>query len=144
MLERIAQRVVAWLMRLASRVGDVSGPKEPNALSRALYRLGEAVVAVCGGTLETRIVSLRAPEGSDAETRLLLERLSADLGASGIPMRVKETVESGREGEAGVRLYECFVRPHHYWRGSAVVLETLGQSGDQVQGSEGEIEKGEA
>lgn len=132
--ERIAEWISERLFRLARRVGDLSGPQEPNVFSLALFRLAEAVVALCGGRLESRIMTFRAPEGPpDEHLAHALDLLRSTLEASGIPLRVAQTTLSREEaweegddddlppeGAANITVYECFVRLHHCWRASAI------------------------
>ena len=126
-------------MSLAQYGSDATVPREPNLWARAMYRLAEGVVAVCGGVLESRILSVSVPEGGSEAWLRTLHRLREALDDARISVRVQETTLTRAEvsdlddppplssGVSTVALYECFVSPRLYHRASVLAMEALGR-----------------
>jgi hypothetical protein len=124
--------------RLAGWAGSRVATPETSVVARSAYYLAGVVVGMCGGRLETRVVSFVIPSDAQASVERLVTDLSDHLQAMNIRANMKRTSLSAEEAmtnpevramcyEAGtsVHFYEVFVPTHQCWRATEAIEQFM-------------------
>ena len=93
----IRARVADLTVRAAAAVGGRVNQPEKSRGAVLCYRLAGAVIALCGGRLESRIMSFVVPDGeADEELTAVLGLIQDTLDAPRVSLRVAETRLCGK------------------------------------------------